>query len=437
LKSTNKILSWKLPQISHGLASGEISADQVIREVVAAKKRYQKIPIFLNFNEEAMRQQADSAKPHSKACGLAGIPVSVKDNMDVAGVTTTCGSSFYAKVTAVPAKDAPFVKLWLKRGAMLVGKTHLNEFAYGITGENPWFGDCTIPGASRHLTGGSSSGAAASVVAGAAAIALGTDTGGSLRVPAALCGLVSFRAPGWFPNHRGVVELAGSFDAMGWLNRHVSDISWIASALFPDHREGVGKKGAFRIGILEGSVLKNCESEVLEARDLFARALTKLGHELQAAQAEDWEMAGSVFTPVQAHEAWKVHRKWYQANPEGYSAPVRSRLEIGSKISRLAALKLYSEKKKLSQKLIKAFGDNDFLILPATPFRKLEAGKDQSQNRPLLLGLNTPASVCGLPVLTVPWKSAKIIRGIGFQIIGRKGAEWSLVKFSETLEKIF
>ena len=134
--------------------------------------------------------------------------------------------------TAVPHQDdTPFVQFWKRKGAWFAGKTHLNEFAYGITGENPWFGDCTIPGQPGRLTGGSSSGAAASVLGGAACLALGTDTGGSLRVPAALCGLVSFRSRDWFPEHSGVFPLAPSFDTLGWIQRHLGDVGFIARAL--------------------------------------------------------------------------------------------------------------------------------------------------------------------------------------------------------------
>src|SRR6202035_4533129 len=124
---------------------------------------------------------------------LYGIPISFKDCFDVAGTITTCGSSFYAHHNPPAGKNSWVAQRLLDSGAILTGKTHLHQLAYGVTGETPDYGDCLHPRAPTLLTGGSSSGAAASVQEGSALAAIGTDTGGSIRIPAALCGLAGYR----------------------------------------------------------------------------------------------------------------------------------------------------------------------------------------------------------------------------------------------------
>ena len=153
--------------------------------------------VYLSLDPE--RCLAEARSTQARFCGqpkplLYGLPISLKDCFDLAGFPTTCGSKYYAEHTAPAQHDSAVALRLHAQGAIITGKTHLNALAYGITGENPDFGDCLQLGNDSLLTGGSSSGAAASVLEGSAYAAVGTDTGGSLRVPAALCGLASYRA---------------------------------------------------------------------------------------------------------------------------------------------------------------------------------------------------------------------------------------------------
>ena len=162
---------------------------------------------------------------------LWGLPISVKDCFDLAGSPTTCGVHFYRDLNGTAARDSWLVEQLRAAGAVIVGKTHLHALAYGITGENPEFGDCVQPRDSGALTGGSSSGASASVQEGSAVAAIGTDTGGSVRVPAALCGLAGYRATLGRGDWRGGAHLAESFDTMGWLFRDLEDAPLLAVSL--------------------------------------------------------------------------------------------------------------------------------------------------------------------------------------------------------------
>src|ERR1700753_2075050 len=166
---------------------------------------------------------------------LFGVPIAIKDCFDVAGYPTTCGSRFYAAQNGFAATDSAVVTRLRPDGAVMTGKTHLHQLAYGITGENSEYGNCLQPRDAALLTGGSSSGSAASVQEGSAVAAIGTDTGGSIRVPAALCGLDGYRSTlglGGEQNWQGGLHLAASFDTIGWLFRDLRDAPVLGAALF-------------------------------------------------------------------------------------------------------------------------------------------------------------------------------------------------------------
>ena len=186
-----------------------------------------------------------------------GLPISVKDCFDVAGAPTSCGVHFYRDFHGMAALDSWLVERLRAAGAVITGKTHLHPLAYGITGENPEFGDCLQPRDSNALTGGSSSGAAASVQEGSAVIAIGTDTGGSVRAPAALCGLAGYRASIGRGNWRGGAHLAESFDTMGCLFRDLADAPLMAGLFAPGQ---TGRPQDFtRFAIVDDGFFHDCE----------------------------------------------------------------------------------------------------------------------------------------------------------------------------------
>jgi amidase/aspartyl-tRNA(Asn)/glutamyl-tRNA(Gln) amidotransferase subunit A len=435
-----KFTSLPIGELSALIGQGVVKPSEVAAEVIGAAESIRSSNCWLHFDAERLRAEADrldwEIHTPERAGLLCGIPVSVKDLFDVEAQPVTCGSGFFRIPGAVAAADAPFVAQWRRLGALLAGKTHLNEFAYGITGENPWFGDCTIPGRPDCLTGGSSSGAAASVVGGAACIGLGTDTGGSLRVPAALCGLVSFRSRDWFPDHQGVFPLAGSFDTLGWMNRYLGDVGRIARALFPAVFEGSTPVSRVRLSFLEGPLLDDCELDVATASDGFRQQLTECGFEVGREPAAGWEAAFEIFAPTQAREAWGVHQARLEAAPQNYSPAVRSRLEWGRQITTEEHTSLQGKRGQLVRQMEQAFADGRLLILPATPFSRLRRAQDHSAARPRLLRLTTPASLGCWPVLTVPWRPGGEATGIGFQVMAPRGGEWRLVEFAERLASL-
>src|SRR5882757_9555863 len=196
--------------------------------------------VFLAMDQERTLAEAEALsgrfpKPEQRPA-LFGVPVAIKDCFDVAGFPTTCGSRFYAEKLGTAKADSTVAARLRQAGAVIMGKTHLHQIAYGITGESKDYGDCLQPRDRLQLTGGSSSGSAASVQEGSAVAAIGTDTGGSIRVPAALCGLAGYRASIGLAHERGLwpggVHLADSFDTLGWLFQDLRDAPLLAEGLF-------------------------------------------------------------------------------------------------------------------------------------------------------------------------------------------------------------
>src|SRR3569833_31048 len=214
----------------------------------------------------------------------SGIPISVKDCFDLAGTPTSCGVKFYREVNGIAAQDSWLVEELRKAGAVITGKTHLHPLAYGITGENPEFGDCEQPGNPGALTGGSSSGAAASVLEGSALAAIGTDTGGSIRGPAALCGLAGYRASIGCGDWQGGAHLAESFDTMGWLFRDLEDAPLLAQTFAPTASSSVREFQCF--SVVTDSFLSDCKPTNQKSQQKNTGELHELGLSSTVIQVE-------------------------------------------------------------------------------------------------------------------------------------------------------
>src|SRR6266567_7050459 len=236
---------------------------------------------------------------------LWGLPISVKDCFDLAGAPTSCGTKFYRDKNGVAKRDSWLVERLRAAGAIITGKTHLHALAYGITGENPEFGDCLQPGKQNALTGGSSSGAAASVLEGSAVAAIGTDTGGSIRVPAALCALAGYRASLGRGDWRCAAHLAQSFDTMGWLFRDLEE-SPLLSGFFTEN-EPIHTRALTRFAIVNESFLHDCEPEIVATYRKTIRELETLGLQSRQIDVDWWADSREIFAPIQAWEAAGLH----------------------------------------------------------------------------------------------------------------------------------
>lgn len=352
---------------------------------------------------------------------LWGLPVSVKDCFDLAGAPTSCGVRFYRELNGDATRDSWLVERLRMDGAVIVGKTHLHPLAYGITGENPEFGDCVQPGNPGALTGGSSSGAAASVLEGSAVAAIGTDTGGSVRAPAALCGLAGYRASLGRGDWRGGAHLAQSFDTMGWLFRDLEDAPLLASVFAP---EATARDRAFnRFAVVDDGFLLDCEAEIADGLKAAAGALEALGLKGARIDVDWWAESLAIYAPIQAWEAARIHA----GHHDRFETSIRERLEWGAGIGSSEIAALRQRHADFRARMDELLARHELLLLPASPVVRLEAGADHRQTRARLLRYTTPFSLAGVPVVVIPCAAG------GMQLAAARGCDEALLQLAARL----
>ena len=371
--------------------------------------------------------RADSRPPGSGGnfgdgrANLWGIPVSVKDCFDLAGTPTSSGVKFYAALNGAAVQDSWVVEQLRQAGAVITGKTHLHPLAYGITGENPEFGDCEQPGNPGALTGGSSSGAAASVLEGSAFAAIGTDTGGSIRGPAALCGLAGYRASIGRGDWRGGAHLAESFDTMGWLFRDLEDAPLLAETFAPAKKAGIREYTSF--AIVPNAFLHDCEPAIAQSLNAVAGELRGLGLHGATIDVEWWNDAFTIFAPIQAWEAARIHAGHF----DKIQPAIRERLEWGASITGSELALLRQRHAEFRSRLDELLNEHQLILLPASPVTRLEVGADNSQARSRILRYTAPFSLGGNPVVTIPGRAG------GMQLAAAREDDESLLELAARL----
>ncbi len=352
--------------------------------------------------------------------GLHGVPYLLKDLFDLTGVPTRAGSTFLEKVRPTPPEDSALVRRLSSLGAACAGKTHLVEFASGLTGENPHYGDCPHPRFPDRLSGGSSSGSAALVAAGVTPLSIGTDTGGSVRVPASWCGLHGFRLTPDDAFIRDAFPLAPTLDTAGWFTANATDMlaSWQAltvRANRPDEPSLEHTKTArpedspYPAQQPRGCYLNarklvpGMDPAVATACDYAAASLC--AHADSATEASlslSWNHAVETYVTIGMSEAHAVHRDWLAPHRADYDPVIWRRFtDAGSfpvaEIERARAR--LQEVRSVWQNFFRTY---DFLILPAVPCAAPTKAEATPELRRNILTLTAPASLGGLPVLTIP-----------------------------------
>lgn len=357
---------------------------------------------------------------------LRGVPYLLKDLFDVAGMPTGAGSSFLPEVRKTPGESSRIVLELESAGAVLAGKTQLFEFAWGLTGENAHFGDCEHPGFPGHTSGGSSSGSAAAVAADIVPLSIGTDTGGSIRVPAAFCGVFGYRGAPRSPLITDAVPLSPRFDTAGWFTRTAGDMLAATEVLAGARRSEATPSGCY----LE---MPGLDPEVAAACRAAASVLAKPAD--KATRDElivNFAPAAEVYGVLAGVETWKIHKKWADRYRGRYGPLVQERIDRARTISQAQTAAVEPSQASLVRVWANYFQAHDFLVMPATPFAALAKADCTHANRLRMLGLTAPASLGGLPALTlpVPLKSGM---STGLQVVFNDPASpvvsWALGRF--------
>ena len=418
------------------------SVDLVDRSLRSIDKFGGRLGAFVHVDDQGARDaavRADVELSRGENRGpLHGIPVAVKDNIEVAGLPMTAGSAHFA--TRVSTVDAEVVGALRRNGAVIVGTTTMHEFAYGPTGDVSASGPSRNPHDPARMSGGSSGGSAAAVAAGLVPLALGTDTGGSVRIPAALCGIAGFKpAFGALPTG-GVYPLARSLDHVGLLAATAEDCRLAYAALSGEHTNDIARPPAARVCWVRPTSLFDTNA-VVEA--LARRALDRAREDTcVVAGAEDLPHARFVadaYAVIQGSEAYAVHADRYTRRAELYHPEVRERLREASEIAGwryVRALDARADIRREVDTLLSAF---DLLALPTVPVtapllgqREIDIDGVAVSVRSALLSMTRPWSLLGLPALTVPVGTLDTLP-VGLQLVCALGREPLLFAVAEGL----
>ena len=380
---------------------------------------------------------------------LHGIPIAVKDIFDTAGTRTTAGSHLYQD--RVPVEDAEVVRQLRQAGAVILGKNNLHEFAYGGSSLVSFFGDVHNPRKAEHIAGGSSGGSAAAVAAGLCYAAIGTDTAGSIREPAALCGCVGIKATYRRVSARGVIPLSWSLDHVGPLAATVEDAALVLQAIagydaldvysadvpVSDYVSDLGGGAKnLRIGVPRAYFYDDLDKEV---RTAVERALTAI--EMLVAEVQDVQIEVCEDRTVQAAESFAYHADNVEHRPELYQPETLQRIRSGANISAAEYIQCRRDLDEERRRASGFFSDVDLLITPTTPIpapASAELKKDPEALRPAELTLlrNTrPFNVWGLPAISVPCAFTQNGLPIGLQIAGPPWREDLVLRMAHTYER--
>lgn len=419
-----------IAEVARAIASRAVRAEAITAACLARiAERDPAINAFILVMEnEALAQarEADREIAAGRYRGpLHGVPVSLKDLIDVRGTTTTAGSRVRAGHMA--AHDATLVSRLRDAGAVIIGKTNLHEFAFGTTNEDSAFGLVHHPLDPNRSPGGSSGGSAASVLAGMAYASIGTDTGGSVRIPAAACGLVGLKPSlGEIPLD-GVVPLSTTLDHAGPLCRSVEDAGILhavmAGATLSDGP--VPELKGLRIGVLREYFTAMLDPQVAQTFDGACARLSDAG-----AMLEDTMMthAGDI-SPVYLHivlaEAAAYHAKTLESRPDDYTPNVRSRLEMGRYVMAEDYVRALRGRDVLTRQVTKALSGRDALLLPSLAIpapllgsTTVKVGAADEPIRTVMLRLTQLFNITTHPAITLPGGATALGLPIGLQLVG-------------------
>ncbi len=449
-----------LAELSRRIHSGEVASTHATEEVFETiAHEDDTINSFVTLLR-GQALQASEAADHLLRAGqdlgpLHGVPVNVKDIFATKGIRTTAGSKILGDW--IPDHDATVVTRLRQAGAVLVGKANMHEFAFGVTTENPFYGDTRNPWDPERIPGGSSGGSGASVAAGMGYASLGTDTGGSVRIPAALCGVVGLKPTYGRVSRYGVVPLAWSLDHVGPLTRTVEDTAIVLQAIagydpldpassqrpVPDYVAGIeGPMERLTVGVPGAPFWEPIQPEVERAVRGAIDVLGQAGCRIVEVTFPRADLLPSL-QPIIVSEAAAYHQRWLRG-PEAsdYSPRVKTGLLQGALTSAVDYVNAQRGRAALRSDAQALLGRIDALVMPTLPVvaptigeSRIDAGGTQLETTRALTRNMSPFNLLGFPALTVPCGFDSQELPIGLQIAGRPFEEALILRLGHTYQQ--
>ena len=461
------ILHASIAQIAAQIHKGEISPVELIEATLEAINECEpQLNAFITvFREESLERarRAETEIRSGKDLGpLHGIPIALKDIIYVEGTRSTGGSNFFSDES--PQFDAALVSKLRDAGAIIIGKTNLHEFAFGVTTENPHFGATANPWDTSRVPGGSSGGSAAAVVAGCCAGALGSDTGGSIRIPAAVCGHVGLKPTFGRISVHGVLALAQSLDTVGPMCRYVHDVALMMNTLagydprdvhsenrpVPDYTEGLDEPIRGRkAGVPKQHFFDDLDPEVERIVREAIKVIEGLGVEIVELDLPSAPAGHEVTLTLLMAEAGQFHEQRLAAHREDYGVDVRELLEGGLALSASDYIKAVRVREIVKSEFVQAFEEVDCILSPTAPIpaplrstHDLSGGSESNRIRPRLTRNTRLINLLGLPSISVPCgfvqaedSDSKEGLPVGLQITGPWWSEPTLLQVAHAYER--
>jgi aspartyl-tRNA(Asn)/glutamyl-tRNA(Gln) amidotransferase subunit A len=440
LAGTGPFAGTSIADLAARLRGGDSTAAELTEAALgAADDIGATLNCFVTVDHDGARRAAEQAD-RELAAGvdrgpLHGIPVGVKDLIDTAGLRTTRGSLFFDQY--VPTTDAAVVVALRQAGAVIVGKTHTHEFAYGPTGDVAHTGPARNPHDPSRMTGGSSAGSGAAIAAGIVPAALGTDTGGSVRIPAALCGLVGLRPSQGSVPGAGVFPLSDTLDTVGPMAGSVADTVTLWAAL-TGRQPTTPPVAGTRVGVVRAAEVEQVVPEQAAAVRWAVAALTAVGCTVTETPLPDLADFGRVYARIQGPEARAVHADRVVRRPELFQPEVLARLAGAAEIPAWQYVAAVRDRARWRAEFAHRVGV-DVLVLPTVPIlappigaRGTALGAGWTDPTAATLAFTMAWSVLGVPAISLPVAGAGALPS-AVQLVGRDGGEDELLALASAV----
>jgi aspartyl-tRNA(Asn)/glutamyl-tRNA(Gln) amidotransferase subunit A len=459
MKEVSDLAYASIAELAPAIRTRAVSPVELVEALLARIERFGVLNAFITVTAEVALAQAREAE---RAIGrgeyrgsLHGIPVSLKDLIDTRGIRTTCGSRILSE--RVPAGDAAVAERLEAAGAVLMGKNAMHEFAFGVTNDNPHYGPTRNPWALDRIPGGSSGGSGAAVAAGLGPASLGTDTGGSVRIPASLCGVVGLKPTYGRVSRRGVFPLAWTLDHVGPLTRTVEDAAIVLQAIAgPDPRDPstlghpvpdfvAGSRqpvSGLRVGVVTDEYHEEMAGDVRAQFRTALEVLTSLGLRAEpVAFPRPNDARTSAFAVILA-EAASIHEDWVRDRPGDYGPETLDLLRQGLFVTATHYLRAQKVRALLLRAMEELLPPYAALVLPTTPVvapaikqKAIVLAGREMEVRGSLTRFTRLINLVGLPAITVPCGFGADGLPVGLQVVGRPMDERTILAIAHSYEQ--